>query len=200
MPSYADRHRLLFTRITHSETLLNELLDIFEIHFTDAADFVKSKMKGAKEFCAPSYKTIENRQSLDVDGASMSTSSIRRNSNNVLQIFTDPVENMKNIEVKLTTTYCSSDISQCYPMKSKNRGYLFFVNIFEFEDESRFRKGWDVDKANMITLFRAFGFKIQYQENIYLQVSFDEHFKVKFCRQMIYGLFIFLVPDISPLD
>lgn len=126
-------------------------------------------MNGAKEFAAPSYKSLEISQNLNTDGAAMSTSSSSSGLNNSIQLYSEPVENIKNIVVTKARAYGSTDISSSYEMKSKNRGYLFFVNISEFKDNSKFRKGAAIDKANMITMFREMDFKIQYHENISLK-------------------------------
>lgn len=47
-----------------------------------------------------------------------------------------------------------------YSMNSKKRGVFFFVNIVENRD------GAEVDKQNMVTLFRILGYTIFYYENL----------------------------------
>lgn len=174
LSSVAEKHRLLFAKVTHHNDLLKELLEIFQTQFTDAADFIKSKMKGANVFCEPS-NTLGDSQILQTDGAGTSTST----RTDGLQWFTDPVENIRNIQVRKARTYLSSDIIDSYPMKSGNR-VLFFVNNSKFEDKSKFRKGADIDKANMINVFRKSGFKTLYYENISLEVSFKKDSHIKF--------------------
>lgn len=169
MSSIAERHRFLFVKLTDNDEHLIQLIDILEQHFPDAFEFFQQNMGGARAFAAPSYSSRENAQNSNTGGSGMATPS-RTNSNIVL--FTDPVENIRNFVVKKAQRYCSGDVWQTYPMKKKNRGYLFFVNISEFPDKSKFREGAQVDKANIITLHRQIEYnKIQYHENISLEVS-----------------------------
>lgn len=81
--------------------------------------------------------------------------------------------------------FCSRNIL-AYPMRSKNRGVLFLVNIIEIENQpDQYRNGAILDKMKLIALFREFGFKIFYYENLTLsefRYLVDELVKSKHLR------------------
>lgn len=55
---------------------------------------------------------------------------------------------------------------QCYSMQSRNRGVAFLVNIINFRYRPKEpRHGADVDKVNLVQLFRQMGFTVMYYEN-----------------------------------
>lgn len=100
-----------------------------------------------------------------------------------LELYTEDVEATFNV-IK-AVQYCSRNIL-AYSMKSKNRGVLFLVNIIEIKDQpNQYRNGAILDKKKLITLFREFGFKIFYYENLTLQEFrhlVDELIKSKYLR------------------
>lgn len=51
-----------------------------------------------------------------------------------------------------------------YKMQSKPRGVFFFVNIITFE--KKHRNGADMDRENLVTLFRELGFTVYYYEDL----------------------------------
>lgn len=64
-----------------------------------------------------------------------------------------------------------NDIS-CYPMHSPNRGVALLVNIINFQSRpGEPRNGADVDKVNLVQLFRQMGFKVMYYEDLTAGVS-----------------------------
>lgn len=84
-----------------------------------------------------------------------------------MELYTESVD--ATINVKKAVQFCSKNI-RSYPMKSKNRGVLFLVNIIEIKNRpDLYRNGAILDKKKLIALFREFGFKIFYYENITLK-------------------------------
>lgn len=64
-----------------------------------------------------------------------------------------------------------NDIS-CYPMHSPNRGVALLVNIINFQSRpGEPRNGAEVDKVNLVQLFRQMGFKVMYYEDLTAGVS-----------------------------
>lgn len=53
-----------------------------------------------------------------------------------------------------------------YHMRSRNRGVLFFVNIINFPETNSHRRGADMDRNNLIWVFRQMGFVIFYYEDL----------------------------------
>lgn len=53
-----------------------------------------------------------------------------------------------------------------YNMRSKHRGVLFFVNIINFTQKDRTRKGAEMDRNNLISVFRKMDFTIFYYEDL----------------------------------
>lgn len=82
-----------------------------------------------------------------------------------LEYYTKPVEPRRNIRVKLSDRFHVSPKISSYDMRSAKRGLLFLVNIINFEKKKR-RNGADVDRDNLINLFRQMHFQIMYYEDI----------------------------------
>lgn len=83
-----------------------------------------------------------------------------------LELYAYSVE--QTFHVIKAVQYCSRNIL-VYQMRSKNRGILFLVNIIEVKNQPHnYRNGAICDKEKLITLFRQFGFKIFYYENLTL--------------------------------
>lgn len=65
----------------------------------------------------------------------------------------------------------ANDIS-CYPMRSRNRGVALLVNIIHFQSRpGEPRNGAEVDKVNLVQLFRQMGFTVMYYEDLTAVVS-----------------------------
>lgn len=71
-----------------------------------------------------------------------------------------------NLEVKRAANYGSHPKLGVYNMKSKKRGVFFFVNIIEFKSEKNNRKGAEMDRENLITIFREMNYTIFYYEDL----------------------------------
>lgn len=87
-----------------------------------------------------------------------------------LHEFTHPIKAHQQFSVRKSTKFHGLDRGSkvsTYRMNTKNRGVLFLVNIVHFEfHSSKQRKGADVDRDNLIALFREMGFKIFYYEDL----------------------------------
>jgi hypothetical protein len=85
-----------------------------------------------------------------------------------------------NFEVKRAPNFGDHPKLMKYHMKSKKRGVFFFVNIIEFQSEkSKNRNGAEMDRENLVTLFREMNFTIFYYEDL----TRDEFFSLM--RQLI---------------
>lgn len=101
------------------------------------------------------------------DGNILGSSSRRNSIEDIpLQLFTEDIP--ETLKVVKAVQFCSSRILS-YPMRSKNRGVLFLVNIINIKDKpSLYRNGAIVDKHRLISLFKQFGFEIFYYEDLTL--------------------------------
>lgn len=165
------KHKHLLKKITETgPESFNVLVKICQTNFWDAADFLAS-------FEEPDYTrfrrslrsncNISENQTVERDGNFFCGS--RQNSIVAVQLepFTQPVE--ANLSVTKAERFSTSKILT-YSMKSKNRGVLFLVNIIEVNGQPKqYRNGAEIDKANLIKLFREFGFIVFYYENLTLQ-------------------------------
>lgn len=165
------------------------LVNICQSNLWDAADFLTSfqnpddiESNGFDRLFGSSCSLAES-VTVERDGNFLCTS--KRNSivTIPLELYTDPVDQM--FHVRKAVQYCSRNIL-AYPMRSKNRGVLFLVNIIETNNQpDKYRNGAILDKMKLITLFREFGFKIFYYENVTLKefrYLVDELIKSKYLR------------------
>lgn len=106
----------------------------------------------------PAFTDVPTVQPIDVGGGLK------------LQYYTEEVKPQKNVSVKLSDRFHSSNKISTYDMKSAKRGLLFLVNIVNFEKKST-RHGATVDRDNLITLFRQMDFQVIYYEDITKAVS-----------------------------
>lgn len=84
----------------------------------------------------------------------------------------EPTKNIVTLATEIKTHNKDNIPLETYNMTSNCRGVLFLVNIIEFQDFDRRRNGADVDKKNLISLFRQMGFQIFYYENLFRE-QFD---------------------------
>lgn len=108
------------------------------------------------------------------DGAVQSLTN-RNGKIDLIEYTGETVPNM-NITVKCSTKIHINDKSnvKTYSMNSKNRGIFVLVNNIDFpnkKNEKR-RNGADVDRDNLVHLFRQMNYKVYLHENLTKDVSF----------------------------
>lgn len=170
------KHDVLLRKITESgPNAFQDLIDICQSNFWDAADFLSS-FKKPDEFPTSRFDSVQNQTELTVERDGNIFSSFQNMSleNISLELYKDDDDDVDpSIYVRKAVEFCQKNIL-VYPMKSKNRGVLFLVNIIEIQNQpDKYRNGAILDKQKLITLFRQFGFKIFYYENITLKVSLN---------------------------
>lgn len=106
---------------------------------------------------------------VDITDKSISRADAERNVK--LELFTKEVRPTKlAINVTKSKKYHTHKTLATYDMKSRHRGVFFLVNIINFHKQDP-RNGADVDRDNLITLFRGMEFQIFYNEDITSVVS-----------------------------
>lgn len=106
---------------------------------------------------------------VDITDKSVSRADAERNMK--LELFTKEVRPTKlAINVTKSKKYHTHKTLATYDMKSRHRGVFFLVNIINFHKQDP-RNGADVDRDNLITLFRGMEFQIFYNEDITSVVS-----------------------------
>lgn len=75
------------------------------------------------------------------------------------------------IEIQSATAFGDGNKISAYPMNTRVRGILLFINIVRFVDDEDIRYGANHDRKNLIHLFRELGFQTFYYENLTSQVS-----------------------------
>lgn len=174
-----SKHEELLKRITESgPDAFQDLVDICESNFWDAADFLTSFKKPERIVqigYGRAFASCRNQTDpVKVEKDGIISSFFKRDiiPNIQLELFTDDSIEDETMRVTKAVRFCSGNILT-YPMMSKNRGVLFFVNIIEIQHRAdKYRHGAELDKMKLITLFREFGFKIFYYENVTLKVGF----------------------------
>ncbi|XP_055613753.1 caspase Dronc [Uranotaenia lowii] len=84
-----------------------------------------------------------------------------------LDVFQDKVEEHPGFKVVLTNRPPKTKYLDAYPMRSRNRGVVFILNIITYiNDTHPKRNGADVDKDNLVYLFRQLGFTVFYYEDL----------------------------------
>uniref|UniRef100_A0A1Q3FLD2 Putative caspase-1 n=1 Tax=Culex tarsalis TaxID=7177 RepID=A0A1Q3FLD2_CULTA len=79
--------------------------------------------------------------------------------------YTEPVQEFYKVE--LTTRPQRSRLLEVYPMTSASRGIIFIVNIIRYKNNTHpTRNGAEVDRDNLVSLFRQLGFKVFYYEDL----------------------------------
>uniref|UniRef100_U5EYG7 Putative ecdysone-inducible caspase n=1 Tax=Corethrella appendiculata TaxID=1370023 RepID=U5EYG7_9DIPT len=127
-------------------------------------------------------KNIEN--TLDRDGNCFSNNSERIKTDEYIEntkhshktlipYLGEPIHNKKQYEIIKSKIFAEHPKLSAYPMYSRNRGVLFLVNIIHFKSGEKKREGAEVDRDNLISIFRGLGFKIFYYEDIEFHVFQD---------------------------
>ncbi|XP_053690230.1 caspase Dronc [Sabethes cyaneus] len=99
------------------------------------------------------------------DSKSRLFNSADRNRKCKLEIFEENV--LDKYEVKLTKSPQQPKLLHAYPMKSRNRGTVFILNIITYINNTHpVRNGAKTDKDNLVSLFRQLGFKVFYYEDL----------------------------------
>lgn len=78
-----------------------------------------------------------------------------------------------NLEVKKAAEYGTHQKLQVYSMKSKKRGVFLFINIIQFRDAEKTRRGAEKDRDNLITLFRQMNYSVFYYEDLTRQEFYE---------------------------
>lgn len=84
-----------------------------------------------------------------------------------LEIYTKPTKHDPSIIVKKSTKLFYDERVGTYSMRSKYRGVFLMVNIINFPHSDR-RNGAEIDRENLIHLFREFGYEVFYYEDLCL--------------------------------
>lgn len=108
----------------------------------------------------------------DIPQTSQSTRSVSVSSRIELTEYTEEVFPNMHINVKLSDRIHGDPIAKIstYPMKGRDRGVFILVNNIHFRNKNR-RNGAEVDRDNLVTLFRQMGFKILLYEDLCKDVS-----------------------------
>jgi hypothetical protein len=113
----------------------------------------------------PKNKIVSRRSS-----AGINTIQEGSHVDHILQPYTNEVHPIEKISIQNATKFGKRADLPVYSMRSKNRGVFFLVNIINFVKKSP-RNGADVDRDNLITLFRGLGYTIFYYEDLTQKVS-----------------------------
>ena len=89
----------------------------------------------------------------------------------ILQVYPDILPT--TFSVKLSTRPAETHPKvPAYPMKGRNRGVAFIVNVITFLKKVHpTRNGADIDGRNLISVFQQLGFVVFYYEDITMGVS-----------------------------
>lgn len=164
------------------------LLKICRQHFADAALFLErdeistsSSIIGYNEIPIGSAEEIpqgSNQNLINNNNNNYNLNSNQETSTIILEPYKLDEKSKLKLIVKKSIKYHKHKILQTYDMKSKNRGILFLVNIINFKGNEP-RRGAQIDRDNLISLFRQMNFEIFYYEDITVNVSYKLKFKKK---------------------
>lgn len=189
-PDNVQRHTLLFEKITRrGPNAYSILLKICREHFADAALLLETETLSSMGYGVIAISearnsantaqsnsnqiTNNNISASHMDGSN--TSRLPKRKVPKLEPYTLAVKSKLNLVVKKSTKFHKHPKygdSSTYSMQSRHRGVFFLVNIINFElKPEKKRNGADIDRDNLITLFRGMEFEIFYYENITAEVS-----------------------------
>ncbi|XP_058128138.1 caspase Dronc-like isoform X2 [Anopheles coustani] len=175
------RHKLMFEKITRrGPKAFNTLLDICQRNFPKAYAELNPSSNDQQMHstlnpqrirsvsCNVAPKPFLIRGALEiVDGKNynFAAESVPEESKCTLQVHEDILPSFSvTLSSGPTTTHPKVP---AYPMKSRNRGVAFIVNVITFvKDVHGKRNGADIDGQNLISLFQQLGFVVFYYENI----------------------------------
>ncbi|EDV51278.2 uncharacterized protein Dere_GG15422 [Drosophila erecta] len=165
-----ERHRRLFLKITQrGPTAYNQLIDALrKAKCQEAALLLESVDESGsrppyislskRNSSRKSADIVDTRSPQDCEGASVSK--IRNDPLGPLTPYTGPIEGPQRVIKKSNKIY-TDDVVGTYKMQSRShRGVLLMVNIMDFPDPARERKGAEVDSNSLIHLFLELGFTI----------------------------------------
>uniref|UniRef100_A0A182M9Q2 Caspase n=1 Tax=Anopheles culicifacies TaxID=139723 RepID=A0A182M9Q2_9DIPT len=176
------RHKKLFEKITKRgpkafDTLLNICQQMFpkaysilkpssndhQMHSTHNPQRVRSVS------CNVAPKVYSFRGPGDVEDGKLSnlaSSTLVEESKHVLQVYPDILPTSFSVKLSVGPTETHPKVP-AYPMKSRNRGVAFIVNVITFlKDVHPKRNGADIDGRNLISVFQQLGFVVFYYEDI----------------------------------
>lgn len=185
-----DKKRLLFEKITHrGPAAFNKLLDILKENGHDEVHqlltlTLPSKCFSRDELDEPSQRINSGPNQLNSNGPMDNSGQIvpppNSNINNNNSPIFPPPNNSNKLEpfidltsykfdptaaVKPAQSFGSDSLIPVYKMRSAKRGVFFFVNIINYIDKRKTRKGAEKDKENLVTLFRELGYLVFYFED-----------------------------------
>lgn len=105
------------------------------------------------------------------DAKNNNTTTIEKNNGNKgderkrLEVYTVPIRD--RFKVEPTARRQGHWKLQAYPMRNRNRGVVFIVNIITYmNDTNPTRNGAETDRENLVCLFRQLGFTVFYYEDL----------------------------------
>lgn len=174
------KHKLLFEQITRrGPKAYDILLNICDRYFKDAALILKRNDISLREERVQQAAALANipRNSTENHNNENNEEFLNFTTQSsiepiILQPYTSDVTSKLNLVVKKSSKIHINEKVPTYSMKSRNRGVLFLVNIINFKQKPKERRnGGDMDRDNLISLFRQMGFQIFYNEDITKTVS-----------------------------
>ncbi|XP_055907122.1 caspase Dronc [Eupeodes corollae] len=184
-----EKHRELFIKLTkRGPTAYNELLKILiDLNFESAARLLRAPQQDQKKYISihehnassvqstsiePPQQIPENLPSSVPEGCYPSKDIV--DSKHKLVPFTGKIHLPRPFEVIKSKVIHYHPQLKVYPMKSKNRGVFFMVNIIEFpNNEKKRRSGAEVDSKYMLSLFQELGFTCFPYDNLNQKEFFD---------------------------
>lgn len=172
----AKRHRALFRKLMHrGPDAFAALKSLCQVEFPGAMRHLLNEVSIHKSAVKPA--AVNHRPAAasapTTTTTTTTTTDVRpgyRPDTNQLHVFNDRLDAASafaNVQhsTRLHGTEPEDELG-CYPMQSPNRGVAFLVNIINFRNRPKEpRLGADVDKVNLVQLFRQMGFTVMYYEN-----------------------------------
>lgn len=164
---YKDAHKLL-TETTVPAEFAHKLFRDSEKRNGNGS--TSSLLSGTSNGASNSNENLPISNGTSIDGGCSS-----KQENSKLVTFKDPTsfQFANGVEVKRASKFGSHSKLQVFRMTSKKRGVFFFVNIINFKDPSKKRVAAEMDKENLITLFREMNYSVFYYENLTREEFFE---------------------------
>ncbi|XP_053674011.1 caspase Dronc [Anopheles nili] len=176
------RHKKLFDKITkRGPKAFDVLLDICQKEFPKAYPLLKpssydhqmhsthNPQRVRSVSCNVPPKPYSFRSQGDVEDGknnNLATSVLMEESKCMLQVYPDILPTSFSVKLSRGPIETHPKVSS-YPMKSRNRGVAFIVNVITFVNDIRSkRNGADIDARNLISVFQQLGFIVFYYEDI----------------------------------
>lgn len=186
-----DKHKELFMKLTkRGPTAYDDLVTVLvDLKFDQAAKLLRAPKQEARNYFSmhnrnPSVQSIpiEKVQPQQISENPMPSSLPEGcypskdivDSKNQLIPFTGKIDLPETFVVKKSKVIHIDKKIPIYPMKSRNRGVFFMVNIIEFpKRELKKRSGAEVDSKYLLHLFQELGFVCFDKENLTKKEFFD---------------------------